>query len=533
MVTNGTQTRTAVVWWRVSTEDQRETSSETQIAEARTLAETEGYTIPQEYILGTDWHSLSVWESPPMERLKELIREGSIQAIFMYDPDRGPSKPFHRLHFRALCEKLRVEVRCCHGQVPQGDMGELMEFVSAWSKEKQMLRAQQGASDGLRDRARIRGLPATPGAPYGYRWNGIQFELDLTRAPIARRIWDMALDGLPLRRIARELAGPPALPSPTGRDRWSTSTIASILSNPTYKGLYVALRTKKAEPKTRLGPTYGKSTTVPRDEQEHISLPGIVAEALVTPEEFDRVQERLARNKAEGGRVLQAYLLKGLVLCEGCGRHWRGKLYRRRGSQHHRYICNGSERGRHGLRCSPQSVDGPRLETRVWDRVVSFLSEPELFLSSLEGERRWTQEARQRAEASIHTLTKRLAKLDEADARAYAGYARGITSEDTYSRVSAELQAERGWVAQELQRAQDSLKDARRTELSVEKIKELYPVVVDRIHRSSFEDKRFILECLGTEVMVGTSGVSLSLGVPELAMSSVSDAPGRVAWESA
>ncbi len=80
------------IWWRVSTEDQREISPETQTREALALAGNDGFHVPEENILGTDWESLSVWDSPPMERLKTLIRGGSIRRVYLYDPDRGPSK---------------------------------------------------------------------------------------------------------------------------------------------------------------------------------------------------------------------------------------------------------------------------------------------------------------------------------------------------------------------------------------------------------------------------------------------------------
>ncbi|MFQ5875600.1 MAG: recombinase family protein, partial [Dehalococcoidia bacterium] len=161
------QCRLAAIWWRVSTDDQREISPETQILEAKALAEAEGYDVPDEYVIGTDWASLSVWESPPMDRLKELIRHGHVQAVFMYEADRAPSKPAHRLLFRASCEQFGVTIRCRYGQVPAGEMSEVMEFLSAWQKERQVLRAQQGATDGLRHRVKVRGLPASLKAPYG------------------------------------------------------------------------------------------------------------------------------------------------------------------------------------------------------------------------------------------------------------------------------------------------------------------------------------------------------------------------------
>ena len=165
----------AAVWWRVSTESQVDVSPQTQIHEAQELAESDGCLVPTEHIIGCDWHSLSVWDSPAMEQLKDLIRSGEVHAVYLYDADRGPAKPAHRMMFRALCEENGVEVRCKHGQVPAGDMSEVMEFLSAWQKEKQVQRAQQGARDGLRDRALLKGLPVNGASPYGYR---LRYELD-------------------------------------------------------------------------------------------------------------------------------------------------------------------------------------------------------------------------------------------------------------------------------------------------------------------------------------------------------------------
>ena len=52
--------KTAAIWWRVSTDDQREISPDTQTGEALALAEQEGYSVPPENVIGTDWKSLLV-----------------------------------------------------------------------------------------------------------------------------------------------------------------------------------------------------------------------------------------------------------------------------------------------------------------------------------------------------------------------------------------------------------------------------------------------------------------------------------------
>ena len=100
-----------------------------------------------------------------------------------------------------------------------------------------------------------------------------------------------------------------------------------------------------------------------------------------------------------------------------------------------------------------------------------------------------------------------------------------MASEETYKRVAAELRAERAWASEEMERQQQALQNAERMAVSADAVKRLYPALVDRIKRASFQDKRFVLECLDTQVMVGPSGVSLSRAVPETAMAAVSRTP--------
>ena len=335
---------------------------------------------------------------------------------------------------------------------------------------------------------------------------------------------------MPLRRIASVLTRE-GVPSPSGRPRWGSSTLAYILTNPVYRGDYVALRTHRVEPATRRGPTYGKSSSRARDTAEHMPLNGLVTEALITREQFDRVQERLAQNKAEGGRVVQEYLLRGRVRCEECSRHCRGKVQRLKGRMYYRYLCNNRDRYSGVTPCRHSSIRVPELERRIWDSVVAFLTDPDVFVSAAEGQQQGQTEAIERAKDQIAGLEKRLARVVGSEAKAYGGYVRGLASDETYKRVAAELKAERTWITDELERQGKVLDDARRKVEDAQAIKALYPLLLERIERANVEDKRFVLDCLDAQVTVGPSGVTLSLAVPQEDMNAVSNTPGRAGWE--
>ncbi len=89
--------KVGAILFPTSTSDQLEISPDTQIRESMAMADREGCYIPSDYVIGCDWASETFWDSPTMERLKELIRSGAIIGVFQYDADRGPSKPVHRL----------------------------------------------------------------------------------------------------------------------------------------------------------------------------------------------------------------------------------------------------------------------------------------------------------------------------------------------------------------------------------------------------------------------------------------------------
>jgi hypothetical protein len=502
----------AAVWWRVSTEDQREMSPDTQIAEALAMAQEEGYTVPEENILGTDWHSLSVWDSPPMERLKELIRTQAIQRVFMYEPDRAPSKPAHRLLFRALCEEHGVGIRCRHGQIPDGDMGEVMEFLSAWAKEKQVHRAQQGARDGLRDRARLKGLPPSPRNPYGYAWNAERTRLQPTPGwPNAEFICRAGLDGMPARKIRQELHSR-GIPSPTGLPWWPAPTIYGIQTNPLYGGRFHALRKEQVEPRQRKVLGYGKTSTRRKPITEAVYLSRIVVESPpLTWEEWLALQDRLKVNKLEAQRnAKRDYLLRSLIVCDTHRRRYHGR-------GHHRawcYACPACyEEGAEA--CPRPFLPGPRLEERVKAICREVLTSPEII-------EREIRQGAGRVGLTLESLQKNMAALNRKEARNRATEAnllleraKGNASPEAYEQCLALTRAERTWIAEERQRLEAQRDTMLRGEATLLGLAEMREKLLAKLDSAANEDWRQVFGALALEVRVTERGdVEAALAIP-------------------
>ena len=527
--------KTAAIWWRVSTDDQKEISPDTQIKEALALAEQEGYHVPPEYIIGTDWGSLSVWDSPPMDRLKALIREQAIGAVFMHHADRAPARPAHRLFFRALCQDCGVAIRCCHGQVPDGEMGEFMEFATAWAKEQQVHRAQQGAKDGLRDRARIKGLPVNGKPPYGFRFRyelrgdkqyPVAIEPDPSSHFVAARFWQMALSGVAIRGICRALIDD-GIPAPKG-GAWSAGTLYNMLRNPIYGGRYYALRHEAVLPQRRALSTYGKSSKqgTPRDQWCLLEDFPIIS-PVVTWQEWEAVQARLKLNKANSARnAKRFYMLSGLLFCEEDGRRLRGLS--KKDGRYFYYGCTlrkGATPGRPP--CSHKQIRGAELEETVWDQVKSFLTDPHTFLAEIERQRGANTGGVSDVGTQLEQLERSLKNVDAMETDLVGLRLRGQVSDTAFERQSALLRAERAHYTEEMERQKEAWAAVQESESALNSLERLRDQILDQLASTTAQDRRWVLDALNTRVTARKEGIEISIGIPNDAGSMfVSTIPG-------
>lgn len=133
--------------------------------------------------------------------------------------------------------------------------------------------------------------------PYGYRV-GLRHRLDLVpeEAAVVRHIFRLyTQEGLGIRLIARKLNEEGYRTRKGGN--WSMVTIRDILRNRVYLGTYA-----------RFG----------------VRVPGS-HQALIAPDDFRKVQDRMAARRTAGGpRNVSPFLLSGLAYCGACGHRMIG-----------------------------------------------------------------------------------------------------------------------------------------------------------------------------------------------------------------
>jgi site-specific DNA recombinase len=288
-----------------------------------------------------------------------------------------------------------------------------------------------------------------------------------------------------------------------------------MLSNPAYMGeaRYGKIRIVPARPRLRPRrgvPEYPRRSSAKeptaREEQIPITVP-----ALVSPELFAAVQERLAEHKKHPGQTVAKprYLLAGLVVCKHCGYAYRGRT---RGLRHNYayYCCYGTEPSRsHGLKvCSSRAIRVDRLDEAVWSDVRKLLSEPERlaqeFERRLSGEsgKSETNRTSQNLAKQISQVKRRLARLVEMYAEGYlekADFQKNM--EGTQQRLS-ELESEQQGMM-EVDRQRDELR------LVIGQLQEFSQQVREGLEASDLTTRRRIICALVKRIEIDSEQVHI------------------------
>lgn len=155
------------------------------------------------------------------------------------------------------------------------------------------------------------------------------------QAKVVVQIFRMFIEGKAASKIAQELTRA-GIPTPSGKTKWSYSTVMSILQNEKYKGdallqkgFTVDFLTKKFKKNEGEVPQYYV-------EASH--------EPIIAPEEFDLVQAELKRRRQAPYR--SANVLCSRLVCAACGSFYGPKVWHSNDKYRHIvWRCNAKFKG--------------------------------------------------------------------------------------------------------------------------------------------------------------------------------------------
>jgi len=495
----------AAIWARVSTENGQEPSLPSQVADVKSWLEEQGWTVPDDKIIMTHWTSKNILACPDMQTLLKWVRNREVGAVGLLHLDRFVCRMGQMAQIMDIFKEAEAEILAKNSPTQKGILGEAMTLLITLAKAFQVERADEGSKDGLHKRATMRGLPTTCQPPYGYR-----FDESRTRL-IANDNWEhrylmgrIFLKGGSIHAVRRELHER-GIRSPKGLEWWPAPTIWLILVDTVNYGEYRALRRESIEPKVRRGksdgmPTYGNTSS---RKLEGIALTNVTVEKpIMTKEEHEWILARLAQNKANSKRNgKHNFLLKGMIQYELDGRRYHGRHIR-----DNIWCYEYPDNGYNGRNHPRPYINGRRIETAVEDTAKRLLADDAVLGSELDRIEEVVNKSRENLNKELRSLERRENANTNAEAQLLLDKNRygSDISDEAYKRALERLQTERNLIAERKEDVTREMRKLNESSVSMMGLKKLRDNLGERINSGKFEDRRYVLETLGTRVTVTT-----------------------------
>ena len=391
----------AAIYARVSSDRQKEDKTiASQTTSLREYAQTQGYTVPPDWVFEDEGYSGATLARPGLERLRDLVSAGQVQAILVYGPDRLSRKyAFQVLLLEEFCRN-GVETVFLRGVSAQTPEEQLLVQFQGMIAEYERAQIVERSRRGKRHRAKTGCVNVLSGAPYGYRYvkknetTDACYLVDEAQAAVVREVFGWYTEeGLSIGAIARRL-NEHRVPTRFGKSRWERSKVWAMLRNPAYAGRAAFGKTERVERKRVTRPLrqkggYSARSSANRERPKDQWI-GMAVPALVSEETFARAAEKLAENRRFSSRnTKEPTLLQGLLVCGQCGYSLYRTSTRTTKRQAKYYRCLGSDGYRHlkdpPCGCRPIRVED--LDELVWGQVTTLLEKPELIRAEMERRR--------------------------------------------------------------------------------------------------------------------------------------------------
>src|SRR5690348_3190623 len=320
----------AVILARTSNPGARDDDVETQVSRAEELIARKGWRLVRDRRAFAEKRSgRRNVERPVLDAVLALAQHDEIDVIVCSEFERVSRVKMRRWAAIATALEFGVEFRFANllpnGKLPDTREGRMYLSMAEEFGEMEAERIRERTEPGLA-RRRAAGLPGSgsAGPPYGYKWRPkgegqrsyTAYDEDKSKADILRDLYRRVDtdERASLRRLAQELDGR-GIPTPSGRGKWTATTIDRMLRNPIYCGRGRLLRWKtwyepEQNDETHRVKDQPKRTDRLRDKKAWAEetlpfAPGAVP-VLVEPELWERVVRKLDERKRFAGKLGRA-----------------------------------------------------------------------------------------------------------------------------------------------------------------------------------------------------------------------------------
>lgn len=353
----------------------------------------------------------------------------------------------------------------------ENDFAPLRNIFNEWlvrdtSKKIKAVKRSKGMS----------GKPITSKPVYGYLMDEDEnFIIDEEAAPVVRQIYSLCLAGNGPTKIARMLTEQ-QIPTPgtleyrrTGSTRryhpgyeckWATNTVVHLLENREYTGCLVNFKTDKV--------SYKLKHSIENPPEKQVIFENH-HEPIIDRETWERVQE-LRKQRKRPNRYDEVGLFSGILFCADCGSVMYQQRYQTDKRRQDCYICGSYKKRTRD--CTAHFIRTDLLTagvTKNLRKITSYAAKHEARFMKLLVEQNEDGGRRRNAakKKELETAEKRISELSAIFKRLYEDSVTGRISDERFSELSADYEAEQkelkeraAGLQEELSKAQEATENA-------------------------------------------------------------------------
>lgn len=337
---------TGVIYARYSSDNQREESIEGQLRECKAFAEKNDIQIVGTYIDRA--LSAKTDNRPEFQRMIKDSYKKLFDTVIVWKLDRFARNRYDSAHYKSILKKNNVRVVSATEAISQGAEGIILESVLEGMAEYYSAELAEKVIRGQTENAyKCKFNGGT--VPIGYiisKENDFQINPDT--APLVVTAFQMYDDGVTMKKIAEDLNSK-GLRNTRGT-KLNINAISKLLSNRRYIGEY-----------------FYRDIVIPD------GIPAIVPKEL-----FDRVQEKMVKNKKAPARYKSDadYILTTKLYCGKCMSFMVGESGTSRNENTYRYYKCASAKRRMG--CDKKAVKKDWIEDIVIKQILKVIWDDQL-----------------------------------------------------------------------------------------------------------------------------------------------------------
>jgi site-specific DNA recombinase len=356
----------AAAYIRYSSENQRDESLDAQLREIETYCKNNGYEIVKVYA-----DKAKTATSDRRQEFQAMIKDSStglFNVVLVHKLDRFSRDKYDSATYKRKLKKNGVRLISITERIDGSPESIILESVIEGMAEYYSKNLAREVMKGMTENA-LKCKHTGGIAPLGYDVHPDTKKLVVNNAeaPIVKMIFRMYADGYSYQDIVKELnknSYKTKVNTPFGK-----TGLNSILTNEKYTGVYIYNKRVSKDFEGKVNASKSKN------EDEIIKIAG-GCPALVSKEDYLKVQERLKENKRKGGsfKAKEIYLLTGVITCGSCGYAMYGNRRRdgkKKDKIYSSYKC--------GHKSNKFSCNNKEIRKEVLEEYVLFELETNLF----------------------------------------------------------------------------------------------------------------------------------------------------------